>query len=32
MTESWTSRDVQRDPEGFKEARRKEREKREIEE
>jgi hypothetical protein len=32
MTEQWTSRDVQRDPEGFKEAQRKEREQREIEE
>ncbi len=32
MTENWTSRDVQRDPEGFREVRRKEREQREIEE
>ncbi len=32
MVENWISRDVQRDPEGFKEAQRKEREQREIEE
>jgi hypothetical protein len=32
MLHDWSARDVQRDPEGFKEARRKEREQREIEE
>jgi hypothetical protein len=31
MLDDWSARDVQRDPEGFKEARRKEREQREAE-
>ena len=32
MTESWSSRDVQRDPQGFLDAQRREAEQREIEE